>query len=45
MLQIIAALVIYIALVIPMGTYLYHIASGQKTFADPVFNKIGRAHV
>ena len=40
MLQIIAALVIYIALVIPMGTYLYHIASGQKTFADPVFNRI-----
>lgn len=40
MLQIMAALVIYMVLVIPMGTYLYHITTGQKTFADPVFDRI-----
>ena len=40
MLQIMAALVIYMVLVIPMGTYLYHITTGRKTFADPVFDRI-----
>ena len=35
-----AALVIYMVLVIPMGTYLYHITTGRKTFADPVFDRI-----
>lgn len=34
------ALVIYMVLVIPMGTYLYHITTGRKTFADPVFDRI-----
>ena len=33
------ALVIYMVLVIPMGTYLYHITTGRKTFADPVFEQ------
>ena len=27
-------------MVIPMGTYLYHITTGRKTFADPVFDRI-----
>ncbi len=40
MLQIMVALVIYMVLVIPMGTYLYHITTGRKTFADPVFDRI-----
>lgn len=40
MLQIILTLTIFMVLVIPMGKYMYHIASGQKTFADKVFDKI-----
>lgn len=43
MLQIILFLTIFIALVIPMGKYLYHIAAGQRTFADPAFNLIDNA--
>lgn len=42
MLQIIITLVIYIALVIPVGNYMYHIATNRKTFADLVFNRIDR---
>lgn len=40
MLQITVTLIIYMLLVIPMGTYLYHVATNQHTFADPVFNRI-----
>ena len=40
MLQIMVALVIYMVLVIPMGTYLYHITTGRKKYADPVFDRI-----
>ncbi|MEG0810864.1 MAG: potassium-transporting ATPase subunit KdpA [Eubacterium sp.] len=40
MLQIVLTLAIFILLIIPLGIYLYHIATNQKTFADPVFNKI-----
>lgn len=40
MLQIIITLAIYMALVLPMGTYLYHIAMGEHTFADPLFNRV-----
>ncbi|WP_368487613.1 potassium-transporting ATPase subunit KdpA [Clostridium sp. BJN0013] len=40
MLQIILTLTIFIALVIPMGKYLYHIAAGKHTFGDPVFDRI-----
>ena len=40
MLQMRVALGIYMVLVIPMGTYLYHITTGRKTFADPVFDRI-----
>lgn len=39
MLQIILTLAIYVAIVIPIGTYLYHIAVGKHTFADPVFDR------
>lgn len=40
MLQIILTLAIYIALVIPVVTYMYHIAANQRTFADPVFDRV-----
>ncbi len=40
MLQLIVTMAVYMALVIPMGVYLYHVAAGHKTFADPVFNRI-----
>jgi K+-transporting ATPase ATPase A chain len=40
MLQIILILAIFVALIIPTGKYLYHIATGQRTFADPLFNRI-----
>ena len=33
-------LLIYMILVIPIGIYLYHVAAKQKTFADPVFDRI-----
>ena len=40
MLQIVLTLAIFLILVIPMGNYMYHIATKQKTFADKVFNPI-----
>lgn len=40
MLQIIFVLAVAILLMIPTGKYLYHIATDQKTFADPVMDKI-----
>lgn len=40
MLQIILTLAIYMVVVIPIGIYMYHIATGQHTFADPVFNRV-----
>ena len=40
MLQIILTLAIFVILVIPVGTYMYHIATKQKTFADPVFDRV-----
>ena len=40
MLQIVLTLAIFVILVIPMGKYMYHIATNQKTFADKVFNPI-----
>lgn len=43
MLQILFTIVIYLLLVIPAGTYVYHIAAGKHTFADPVFNRIDGA--
>lgn len=43
MLQIILILAIFIALIVPTGKYLYHIAVCQHTFADPVFNRVDNA--
>ena len=40
MLQIVVTLAIYMALVIPVGIYMFHIAAKKKTFADPVFNRV-----
>lgn len=40
MLQIVLTLLIFVVLVIPMGIYLYHIAANEKTFLDPIFNKV-----
>ena len=42
MLQIILTIIIYLLLVIPAGIYVYHIAAGKRTFADPVFNRVDR---
>ena len=40
MFQIMMTLLFYMILVIPIGIYLYHVAAKQKTFADPVFDRI-----
>lgn len=40
MLQIILNLLIYMALIIPLGLYMYRIADNKKTFADPVFDRV-----
>lgn len=40
MLQLILTLIIYLILVIPVGRYLYKIAAGKHTFADPVFDRV-----
>ena len=40
MFQIMMTLLFYMILVIPVGIYLYHVAAKQKTFADPVFDRI-----
>lgn len=40
MLQIILTLAVFVLCVIPMGKYMYHIATGRKTFADPLFDRV-----
>ena len=40
MLQILLFLIVFIAIIFPMGIYLYHIAVGKHTFADPVFDRV-----
>ncbi|MBM6732586.1 potassium-transporting ATPase subunit KdpA [Megasphaera stantonii] len=40
MVQIILSIIIYIIMVIPVGAYVYRIASGKPTFADPVFDRV-----
>ena len=40
MLQIVLTILIYLILVISVGVYVYHIAAGKRTFADPVFNRV-----
>lgn len=39
MLQLILTILIYLVIVIPIGNYLYHIAAGKRTFADPVMDR------
>lgn len=39
-LQIILTMAFYLVMVIPVGIYVYHIAAGKHTFADPVFNHL-----
>ncbi len=43
MLQIILNLLIFIAIAIPVGNYLYKITDKKRTFADPVFDKVDNA--
>lgn len=40
MLQIILTIILYLIMVVPVGTYVYHIAVGKHTFADPVFDRV-----
>lgn len=40
MLQIIFTIILYLIMVIPVGIYVYHIAAGKHTFADPVFDRV-----
>lgn len=40
MLQIAVLLVVFVIIVIPMGKYMFHVATGRRTFVDPVFNRI-----
>lgn len=39
-LQIVVTLVIMFALAVPLGTWLYKIMSGERSFADPVFDRV-----
>lgn len=40
MVQLVLTLILYLILGIPVGRYLYHIAAGKHTFADPVFDRV-----
>lgn len=40
MLQIILTIILYLIMVVPVGVYVYHIAAGKHTFADPVFDRV-----
>ena len=40
MLQFVVTLLIYMAMVIPTGCYLYHIMAGKRTWVDPVFDRV-----
>ena len=40
MLQLILTILLFLIIVIQVGTYLYHIAAGKHTFADPLFDRI-----
>ncbi len=39
-LQIVATLILFMLLIVPVGTYLYKVASGERSFVDPVFDKV-----
>lgn len=40
MLQLVLTILIYLIMVIPVGIYMYHIAAGKHTLADPVFDRV-----
>ena len=40
MMQLMVTVLLYLVLVIPVGRYMYHIATDQHTLLDPVFNKV-----
>ncbi len=40
MLQMLLILAVFVAIIFPAGKYLYHIADGKHTFADPVFDRV-----
>ena len=40
MVQLVLTILIYLIMVIPVGIYVYHIAAGKHTFADPVFDHV-----
>ncbi|WP_454054633.1 potassium-transporting ATPase subunit KdpA [Clostridium sp. Marseille-Q7071] len=39
-LQIVVTLILFMLLIVPVGTYLYKVASGEGSFVDPVFDKV-----
>lgn len=43
MLQITLTVILYMIMVVPVGVYMYHIADGQRTFADPLFDRVDGA--
>ncbi len=43
MLQIALTILIYLIMVIPVGIYMYHVAAGKRTFADPVLDRVDGA--
>ena len=40
MLQIILTIILYLIMVVPVGIYVYHIAAGKHTFANPFFDRV-----
>ena len=40
MLQFVVTLLIFMALVIPTGCFLYHFMAGKRTWVDPVFDRV-----
>ena len=38
--ELLLTIIIFLVLVIPVGTYLYYITAWKKTFADPVMNRV-----
>ena len=40
MVQIIITLLIYLVILVPVGIYMFHIATNKHTFADPVFDRV-----
>ena len=43
MLQIVLTMILYLLLLIPVGNYVYRIAAGKHTFADPVMYRVDHA--